>query len=458
MKKTKKHCIFVYTLILFSLGCSVNKNLTLLTWKQGQDLTVLQPLNKIDKSSLKELRSSKEFISLQKQTYNSAEVDNSFIKTVYDKNKQKFSIVASYSDDKTKFEKLPFAEFEKQRPTLIQELKARIPAFRKFKSLSPSLYIVKKNNFYELLWKVSYFDSYGIPWEISLNNHYQVRSVNRVGSQFHNTLALIYPLGPKISPLQEVLLTNLSLSPSISNSFVSVQSQASNQITDITEPLKFNPNDTRFEQVQVFYFITESLKWFESKLLFQLPTSLQVEVQVGAPEKTNTAFYYQGKIRIGSGDNISYQNIPLDPTIVIHESVHAVVESIARLPYDGEGGSLNEAFADYFTALQLDNPNMGEVAWMKGPFRRTINNSKKLSDRTGALYGDSAIISGLLWELKTKFGSEKGRDLGMLTLNRLNPLSNFEEFGIALREVVGLISLTNEQQVEALEIIKARGF
>lgn len=438
-------------------ACSPRLDLQRVVWTQGQSEKTLAPLNSIEKTSVPELKSASESILIQDQRVGTAIVENSFIKTLKNKKNEKILVEAAIALDleKTPVPHLP--EFENQRANFNEELRARIPAFRNLKIQKTDLIITKTKESYEALWKVNYFDKNGIPWEIRFNGQYQVRSLKRVGSQFHDTFALVFPKGPKVSTLQEVALKGLALSPTISNSYASVQSQSPQQITDMNESLRFPPGDARFDQVQVFYFLTESLKWFESNLGLRLPYQLQADVHVGAPDRTNTAFYYQGKIRIGAGDQVSYQNIPQDPSIVIHESAHALIESVARLPYEGEGGSLNEAFADFFTALQLDNPRMGEVAWMKGPFRRTIDSNKKLSERTGGLYGDSAIVSGTLWQLRKKFGIVKAKELAILTLNRLNPMSDFTEFGQKLNEVLPMV-LTGAEQKEALEILKERGW
>jgi Zn-dependent metalloprotease len=160
---------------------------------------------------------------------------------------------------------------------------------------------------------------------------------------------------------------------------------------------------------------------------------------------------------LGLGDDQTYSHIPQDPSIVIHESVHALVDSIARLPYEGEGGSLNEAFADFFTALQLDNPNMGEAAYLKGPYRRTLANDFKLADKTGGLYHDSGIVSGALWDLRKSLGQDKARQIALSTLNRLTPGSDLADFGVQVKEVLSLV-LSIEEVGIAVAMLEKRGF
>ncbi|MCX7977941.1 MAG: hypothetical protein N2578_02955, partial [Bdellovibrionaceae bacterium] len=184
---------------------------------------------------------------------------------------------------------------------------------------------------------------------------------------------------------------------------------------------------------------------------------LDVQVHVGTPEKTNTAFYYQNKIRLGSGDDVTYSKIPQDPSIVTHETAHALIDALARLPFEGEGGSLNEAFADFFTAVMLKNPNMGEVSYLKGPFRRTLNNSKTVSQKNGGLYHDSGIVSGTLWDFYNTLGEKKSLDIAVRTLSRLTPRSDFDDFRNKLKDVCS--SLLNAEDLEsANKILSVRGW
>jgi Zn-dependent metalloprotease len=159
-----------------------------------------------------------------------------------------------------------------------------------------------------------------------------------------------------------------------------------------------------------------------------------------------------------TGDDEIYSHLSQDPSVVIHESVHALVDVVAGLPFEGEGGSLNEGFADYFTAVQLNNPNMAEASYLKGPFRRSVVNSVTLNDKNGGLYHDSAIVSGTLWDLRERFGNIVGLRLASLTLNRLVPGSDFKDFGDSLHVVLES-ELGNAGDLQAgKEILRKRGF
>lgn len=444
--------------LMILVGCSPKADLVSLEWKKGDSAESLKALQGLTFSSQAQVRSLNQSIQLQEQTYKGLVLENSFLKRIKSQNQDELLIRAAFAEDQQALDRLSVSEFIQRQSSIKKDLQKAFPIFRRINPDSIEAVISNKPGFYEGQWRIIYADQKGVPWELRLNRNLEVRSVQRVGSHFHETQAWVYPQGPKKSVLQEVNLSNLQIQPALSNARLFVGSQADLKVTSGQESLKFPVQDSRFDQVQVFYFLEESLKWFEKKLNVRIPFQIQAEIYVGAPEKTNSAFYYQGKIRLGQGDGEVYARIPQDPSIVVHESVHALIDAVARLPFEGEGGSLNEGFADFFTALQLNSPHMGEVAYLKGPFKRTLLNDRTVSDRNGGLYHDSGIISGTLWELATKFGPEKGMKLGILTLNRLVPVSDFKDFGESLRLVLPEVLAQAEDLEAAKAILSKRGF
>lgn len=451
-----KNVIAVFSLFLVS--CGGPKSLYSLEWRKGESSRALHILDDISLTASTRLRSSGEVVEFAEQNIQGIPIESSFVKKLKDSSGDEILVRGAVALDDEKLNKLKLQPFKDKKKNIAKELAVVFPILRKFPPEKIEMIVAQNNGFYEPLWRVIYTDAKGLTWEMRLNGHLEVRGIRRVGSQFHDTVASIFPKGPQKSRLQEVVLTGLKAQPTLANSRLLVSSQADTKITDVVSPLRFSPQDSRFDQVQVFYFLEESLRWFEAKLQIRIPFQLQAEVHVGAPDKTNAAFYYQGKIRLGAGDDEIYSRLSQDPSVVVHESVHALVEAVARLPYEGEGGSLNEAFADFFTALQLNNPNMGEASYLKGPFRRSVVNDFKLAEKNGGLYHDSGIISGTLWALSMRLGPEKGRELALLTLNRLVPNSDFKDFATKLNEVLPLVLSSSEELKAARMILKERGF
>lgn len=281
----------------------------------------------------------------------------------------------------------------------------------------------------QVLWKLIFQEPDGTLQGFFLNKDMEVLLQKRLGSAFIDATARLFPNGPLKSDLQEVFLRGLLSTKGLSSSAVKITTEANLLASpgDHNE-MNFAVGDLRFSQVQTYFYLSQALEWLEKTFHFELPFVLEAETQKGFPEKTNTAFYFQHKIRLGEGDGEVFDRIPMDPSIVTHESMHAVIEAVAGLPYDQQGGSLNEAFADFLTAMQLNNPKMGETAYKKASFKRTIENDLKLSDADGGLYHDSGIVSGLLWSLQKSVGPSTGLRLAWGTLLRLNVASDFEGF------------------------------
>lgn len=448
--------ILLISLLILS-GCSKKAEFTSVDWRKGDPLRPLKPLQTLDYSSSPARASLDQKVVLRQQLIAGIPIEDSFIKNLKNSDSQDVLIRASVVVEELP-KSLKLEDFLEGKKTIQKTLQQKYSVLSKNPPEKIEPVLVQQEDGFHPLWKVLYLDKNGFLWNAYFDQQAEFLFVKKAGSQFHDTVAWVYPKGPKKSPLQEVNLTDLKVQPTLSNSQVFVGSQADIKISSVSQPLKFGTQDPRFDQVQVFYFLNESLSWFESKLNFKIGYQLHAEVHVGAPEKTNSAFYYQGKIRLGQGDDEVYSHIPQDASIVIHESVHAVVDSIARLPFEGEGGSINEGLADFFTAIQLGSPHMGEVAYLKGPFRRTIINDLKVADKNGGLYHDSGIISGVLWDLATKFGMDKGMRIGMLTLNRLVPSSDFEDFGKNLRAVLPEVLNSESDLAQARELILKRGF
>jgi Zn-dependent metalloprotease len=147
-----------------------------------------------------------------------------------------------------------------------------------------------------------------------------------------------------------------------------------------------------------------------------------------------------------------------DPTVLIHESIHAVIDAYAGLPPDGEGGGFNEGFADLFTALILDNPRMGEASYLKGPYRRTLENPlKAYQDFVPGVYQNGSIVGGTFWDMKPLLGNELTAKLAFRTLVRLGKGAKFDDFPSALAGASqGL--LADDQSRQVAEIARARGW
>ncbi len=440
--------------IFLALSACSNKNeLFTAKWQKGDDIRQLHFLNEIEMPVNKPQIILQEKIEFTEQVYKGVRVENSFIKKINLASGELISVQAAYMEKDKKIQKLNFDDFILNEK-IKEKIRVQYPEVSE-KDIDSAEALI--DNQKKLVWKILYFDEQGAPIELRLDKNLKLLSREVVGCNHFDKSAVIYPMGPKLSTLKEVFMKELSFKPALSNQQFQITSQISGTFNEADRLLQFPPDDPKFDQLQAYYYIDQTLSWIDKNLNLKLQSPLNVELHLGAPQKTNAAFYYQGKIRFGSGDDVSYSKIPQDPSIVSHEVFHAVVEQLARLPYEQEGGSLNEAFADYFATDYLNRPYLGENAYLVGPFKRNVDNTKKWSDKSGALYGDSLIISGLLYELRQKIGAEKIRKVALRTLSHLTPISTFVDFNVEAKKSLSEF-LSSQEQQKALEIFEQRGF
>ena len=277
------------------------------------------------------------------------------------------------------------------------------------------------------------------------------------GSDFIDLKAFVFPDGPRRSPLTEVELSEVHKGSPLSSQKLHVTSASGENITISDDPLHFDVEDSKFNQVQAFFILQKANLWFEENLGWSWAGKLQVETDIGYPDKTNAMFSYQNKVRLGRGDGITYKDIPQDPSIVVHESVHAIVARLAGLPFQGEGGSLNEAYCDFFTAMHLDRSIFGDAAYMKGQYKRDISQPRMWNSIRGSLYGDSMVISSFLWELSTQIEKKKAMNLAIHTLRKLYPDETFQRFQSKLKASAKEL-LTGEDLRKFEGLLKQRGW
>ncbi len=426
-------------------------------WNSKMETTSSRFFKNIQTESSDVVRYKNRRIELGRQIYGGKPVLNSFVKKITVDTGNLESIQALVTEENyAGVAAVQSKKIEKNNIDFLAQIKKIQPSFERVQMLGleeafsvdvgePRLFIV-----------ASLFDKWGVPYRIFFNPQGEFVSLERTGSQFSDVSASVFISGPKLSQLSEQNLKSVSFNPSVSNDLVFVNTEADRKIA-AANSLKFDPKDDRFDQVQAFYYLSKSRQWMKDQLHVSLPQRLEAVVSMGFPEKTNSAFYYQNKIRFGKGDDLTYSNIVQDPSIVYHESFHALIDSVAHLPFEGEGGSINEAFADLFSCLMLDRPYLGEASYLKGAFKRNLSLVTKLSEKNGGLYHDSAIVSGLLWEAREKLGTEKAKLLAMETLIQLNPASHFSDFSKKLVE--SSASLLNAEERGLLQkLMKERDF
>ncbi len=270
---------------------------------------------------------------------------------------------------------------------------------------------------------------------------------------------VVYPKGPKLTQLSAEPLFGLTGDGTLNSLKLSITSALNISATAHDLFFDFQADEKKFEQVQVYYFVDKALRWFKENLGAELDKRLLVRVQVGDNGVSSAAFYHNNNIFLGVGDGVTYKDMLKDPSIVMHETVHAVVDAYAGMASDGESGAFNEGFADLFACLMLDNPNIGEVSYLGGPYRRTLNNNWKayVDFSSGAVYRNGDIVAATFWDMKEVLGTEKVSKLAFKTMLRLGKNAGFNDFVPAVLSA-GAEVLSPEEIKLVTEKLSERGW
>lgn len=290
-----------------------------------------------------------------------------------------------------------------------------------------------------------------------LDEHFKFLGVKAIGSHLIEGIGAVYPKGPKDSLLENLPLHNLNGSGRLTSETLDIKTGAAQVAASANLDFRFQPDDTRFDQVQAYFFADQALKFFKSH--FDAAPLYQVEIKVQVGDHSNAAYYFSNRIRVGQGDGVKYQNLAQDPSVIMHEVGHALVDRYSGLPSDGEGGSLNEAFADYFAATISDNARLGESSYLAGPFVRTLaNNLRAPNDLGTGLYRSSQVVSGSLWDLRCALGQAVADQLAFRTLARVGAGATFKDFAPSVLAAADALPLDLGQKSKAIEVLKARGW
>ncbi len=431
-------------------GCTQKKFETL-EWRQGDDIKSLNALNSLSLPVPDTIQVQNEKYDYMEQVHQGFPVSGTFVKKVARSSGQWLSVSAIYRKDLPILDRSSLDNFKNANSAKLKAL-TLLPSVKQFESFRAVW-----GEAGHLIWVGDYFDNFGFPHRVQFSSDFKIIAIKPLRTGWFEKTALLYPMGPKLSNLKEIRIRNISVRPQLRGDSFTIDNEQGHSFDPSQSFYSFAPEDPRFDSLQVFFYVEQVQKWSKDKLGFALQIPLNIRLQVGFPEQTNAAFYYNGNIRFGSGDGVVYSKIAQDASIVSHEIFHSLIQTLAHLPYEGEGGSLNEAFADFYTSQLLKRPYLGESAFLQGPYKRSLDQNKKWQDKAGGLYGDSLIISGLLWELSQNLPQEKILPISLKTLARLNPASDFADFNRELRLLMRE-HLSDEELKKSTDILEARGF
>ncbi len=444
--------IVVSVCLVFVLGCQKTAPLTAVVWEKGSEPVPAVPADFKTSS----VTISTKFGSVERsvQTVDGAEVDTSFLQLVKDKKREPIFLKMQFLDDRSENLTKQIQTLTLAKTEFVEKAKKEFSELRQASFLSPvKVIVLNQTPSPSVVYQLDSISNDGSSvqrWLISPN--LRVLKKEQVSS-YYDGQGMAFPNGPQWSQLEEVPLLNLVGDGSLNSRRVNVLTQSDQPALSQQHNFYFKTEDPRFDQVQVFYYANKMIQAFKTRLGVELPFNLEFKTHIGYPEKKTVMFYYNHRIHLGQGDEISYKDILKDPTIVMHETVHAFIDALAGLPQ----GALNEAFADFFTTSFLNHPNLGEVSYVVGPYTRTVDQQISFLQKKGTVYGDSQIVSGLFWEIRKSLGVNLTENLALKALVRLGPNGDLDQVGGVLRSLAQT-ELKPAEHDKVIKILQQRNF
>ena len=250
---------------------------------------------------------------------------------------------------------------------------------------------------------------------------------------------------------------------------------------DVTVPADNVQPDDPFAEVQMYYHVEKFHDWLVAQGFpgLECHTSDQLatlvanyrQIQGSTWQPFDNAFYggdCDATMVFGQGSEVDFA---YDGDVVAHEYGHGVVEKQApnglggaQLREDGrieDAGAINEAVADFFSAVFHGNSAMAEYVsqyWsvLDSDAMRELDNTMTCpNDMVGEVHLDSVPISGMMWEAHQAIGD----DLATVVLDSLTMVSSdsdVEGFAQAIVSV-GDVVLEAADAGTLRGIVEARG-
>jgi Zn-dependent metalloprotease len=448
------------SLLLSTVACQKSLNLKQVRWTANSKAKKPDLENINFKNTDSPVRIYGEIVERSQQKIGGTKIEGSFLQKIYNAKGDLQFLTGKYEVLSDSNLQKKAEDFDVAKYKALEVIKRKyLPLQKAAYVFAPEAIISLEEGVPKFHWLIDYIseDNTSVT-SLRVSEDYAIEAIKNVGSCFQEKMSLVFPFGPKLSELKEELLRGLLGDGSLSNTKFMLTSNDGRAVKEENGAFSFTPEDDRFDHVQSYFFIQKTLDYAETFWNFNLAFPLRVQLRAGFPEKSNTSFYYKGQVRIGDGDGVSYQSIPRDPSILSHEVMHAIIESLSGMSTEGEAGSLNEGFADFLTAAIWDNPMLGHTAYKKGPYKRTVSNTITMAEKNGGLYHDSGILSGSFWEIRYALGSEKSQSLALKTITRLGAQPKFSDLKPAVIDAMNSLGWSIVDTARVEDILNNRGW
>ncbi|MFH1261954.1 MAG: hypothetical protein V1495_00700 [Pseudomonadota bacterium] len=231
----------------------------------------------------------------------------------------------------------------------------------------------------------------------------------------------VYPRDPKTSALATVELRDLPFDFALSNRYVAIKNDDTENTKGVDGSFVFPPDDTHFDEVQVYYAMQFALGRF---MAWGFTPKGQLPIVVHFGDKYANAYYDGKQIVLGDGDGVDLSDLAKDNTIVTHEYGHKIVDQVSPISGNGdygEDGALHEGFSDYFACATYDMPTLGDGVMIdpKYPSLRRCDTDLPFANKDGEVHDAGQVWSGATWEARGAIGADAMDQIVLQSLHRI---------------------------------------
>jgi len=267
----------------------------------------------------------------------------------------------------------------------------------------------------------------------------------------------VYQNHPLISALTSEVLPHLD-GHALVGKYAKIVNEDTTGATNEKDEYVYDPNDTHFDEVQMYYFINKVHDFYAAMGFKKLDFPIKATVHKG--DKYDNAYFSPMENAMAFGDGNKLNDLSKEETVCWHEYSHAAIAQIQSLKYAGESGAINEGQADYFACSLSNDPKLGEWAMKKlnKPWLRNVtDNLHYPEDIQGEVHADGRIWGVVLWDLRIALGAQVSDPLIYNSHYYLK--STTPKFIDGLNAIIAAdANLYNGQyKTQILEVFKKRG-
>ena len=149
----------------------------------------------------------------------------------------------------------------------------------------------------------------------------------------------VYQNHPLISELTSEALPNMTAHKLVGK-YANVVNEDTAGATSETDEYVFDPDNTHFDEVQMYYFINKVHDFFAGMGFKKLDFPIKATVHKG--DKYDNAYYSPMEKAMAFGDGNKLNDLAKEETVCWHEYSHAALGQIINLKYSAESGAINE--------------------------------------------------------------------------------------------------------------------